>query len=222
MVISRMSSGQIIRACGLSLAASLFTVGCFTKKSEEVAESTAAPPPAAYPAGEASTSSDGAYAAPAPDAPASTAYTPAPQRSVEPAPFSLQANEQLVAHRIEKGDTLGVIAKQYGTTVSRIKSANGMTSDTIYAGKTIQVPSTGLPSLAANAPASSAPAPASTPASATSYRSPSAGGSSSGGYTGTDGSTEPYPRVESSSPPTQSGSAFPTPSFGGSSIQFSD
>ncbi len=249
-----MTSGQIIRTCGLSLAVSLFTVGCFTKKSEEVAEATAAPPPAAYPAGEASTSSpnSGSYAAPAPDAPASTAYAPVPSTSRsarKAAPFSLRGNEKLVPHTVVSGDTLGALATRYGTSVSRIQSANEMSSSKIFTGKVIQIPSSGQASYAAN---TSAPAPpAATPPvygassatsppvapvhpSSTSYRSSvPAAGSSTGGYTGTDGSTTggvsspagTYPRIESSTPPPtapQSGSALPTPSFGGSGIQFSD
>ncbi len=42
-------------------------------------------------------------------------------------------------HRVQRGDTLGAIAKRYGTTVARIKSLNGLTSDRISIGKQLRV-----------------------------------------------------------------------------------
>jgi len=43
-------------------------------------------------------------------------------------------------HRIVSGDTLYGLARKYGTSVSAIKRANGMTSDVIFKGKTIKIP----------------------------------------------------------------------------------
>jgi len=43
-------------------------------------------------------------------------------------------------HVVVKGDTLGGIARKYGTTVAAVKQANGMTSDTVVLGKKLQIP----------------------------------------------------------------------------------
>ncbi len=44
------------------------------------------------------------------------------------------------SYTIKKGDTLGAIAIRHGTTVSKIKAANGMSSDFIREGKTLKIP----------------------------------------------------------------------------------
>ncbi len=41
---------------------------------------------------------------------------------------------------VKKGDTLSGIARRYGTTVSAIKSANGLTGSTIYVGQHLYIP----------------------------------------------------------------------------------
>jgi len=41
---------------------------------------------------------------------------------------------------VKKGDTLSGIARKYGTTVSKIKSANGLKSDMIRDGKSLRIP----------------------------------------------------------------------------------
>ncbi|MEJ6602807.1 MAG: LysM peptidoglycan-binding domain-containing protein [Verrucomicrobiia bacterium] len=38
-------------------------------------------------------------------------------------------------HTVRRGDTLGAIAKKYGTSISALKSANGLNSDTIIVGQ---------------------------------------------------------------------------------------
>ncbi len=55
-------------------------------------------------------------------------------------PFVLRDGEALVSHKVQRGETLSKMATMYGTTVSRIKSANGLSSDKIYAGKSYKVP----------------------------------------------------------------------------------
>lgn len=45
-------------------------------------------------------------------------------------------------YKIKSGDTLSEIAVKYNTTVSKLKSLNGLKNDTIYAGKTLKVPTT--------------------------------------------------------------------------------
>lgn len=44
------------------------------------------------------------------------------------------------SYTIKRGDTLGAIARKHGTTVSKIKAANGMSSDFIREGKTLRIP----------------------------------------------------------------------------------
>jgi hypothetical protein len=43
-------------------------------------------------------------------------------------------------YTIKKGDTLGAIARKHGTTVAKLKAANGMSSDFIREGKTLKIP----------------------------------------------------------------------------------
>jgi nucleoid-associated protein YgaU len=43
-------------------------------------------------------------------------------------------------HTIKSGDTLSGIARKYGTSVSKLKAANGLKSDLIRAGKTLKIP----------------------------------------------------------------------------------
>lgn len=44
------------------------------------------------------------------------------------------------SYTIKKGDTLSGIARKNGTTVAKIKAANGMKSDFIREGKTLRIP----------------------------------------------------------------------------------
>ncbi len=48
------------------------------------------------------------------------------------------------AHRCASGDTLGKLAKRYGTTIPDIKRANGLRSSKIIAGKTYRIPQRGV------------------------------------------------------------------------------
>ncbi|KAL6286249.1 hypothetical protein ACE6H2_010639 [Prunus campanulata] len=41
---------------------------------------------------------------------------------------------------IEKGDTLWGLSREYGVSIDAIKEANGLTGDTIYAGKKLIIP----------------------------------------------------------------------------------
>lgn len=45
-----------------------------------------------------------------------------------------------ITHRIKRGEVLGTIAEKYGVSVSKIKRLNGLRSDNIRAGKTLQIP----------------------------------------------------------------------------------
>jgi LysM repeat protein len=44
------------------------------------------------------------------------------------------------SYTIKSGDTLGAIASRNGTTVAKLKAANGMSGDIIRAGKTLKIP----------------------------------------------------------------------------------
>lgn len=44
------------------------------------------------------------------------------------------------SYTIKSGDSLGAIARKNGTTVAKIKAANGLSSDMIRAGKTLKIP----------------------------------------------------------------------------------
>jgi LysM repeat protein len=41
---------------------------------------------------------------------------------------------------VKGGDTLWGLSKKYGTSVTKIKKANGLSSDTIVNGKTLKIP----------------------------------------------------------------------------------
>ncbi|HRQ89524.1 MAG TPA: LysM peptidoglycan-binding domain-containing protein, partial [Bacteroidia bacterium] len=127
-----------------AFALALASVGCIGNKNPDVAADAPAPPPAAYPDTSSSLAGGGAGpvpstgAAPIPSA-ATVAGSSAPSTPA-PAPFSLREGEQLVAHQIQSGETLSVIAAKYNSSISRIQAANGMKDTKIYAGKTLQIP----------------------------------------------------------------------------------
>lgn len=76
--------------------------------------------------------------------------------SSRPVPASIK---QGTTYTIQKGDTLGSIAKRSGLTVNEIKLANGLKSDRIIAGKKLSIPKKGevkAPAVAAPIPAKAA------------------------------------------------------------------
>jgi len=243
-----------------AIAMASVSVGCIGNKNKEVADAPP-PPPAAYPdtsgplAGAAhGTVAPGAVSpVPSMASNASTNQASAPA----PAPFSLREGEQLVPHQIQSGENLSNIAAKYNSSISRIQAANGMTDTKIFAGKTLQIPTSAPPaplaqasglsqaplggaySGAATAPVAptysaassgaypSAVAPPSVPSVPTAPAYPSAAGAT-GGISAppvpqTTGSLPGYPASTSypRTAPTSSPS-FPTPSFEGSRVQFSN
>lgn len=48
-------------------------------------------------------------------------------------------------YTVQRGDTLFSIAQRFGTTVDAIKSANGLTSDSIFVGQELVIPGAGMP-----------------------------------------------------------------------------
>lgn len=240
------------------------SVGCFTTKKDEVADAPP-PPPAAYPDTSGalyggSTTAPGAVPGIPSNATnatvAATNRTPSPAPA--PAPFSLREGEQLVPHQIQSGENLSSIAAKYNSSISRIQAANGMTDTKIFAGKTLQVPTSAPPTNLAQSPApataplggaypGAAPAPvapthapapsgaypstmsppaAPTVPTAPAYPSAASGGGAiaappvpqaGGSLPGYPASTS-YPRTT----PTAPSPSFPTPSFEGSRVQFSN
>jgi len=54
-------------------------------------------------------------------------------------------------HTVRRGESLGAIARAYGTTVSRLKKDNGLTSNLIHPGQELRVGSGSAPSGASSA-----------------------------------------------------------------------
>ena len=243
-----------------AIAMASVSVGCIGNKNKEVADAPP-PPPAAYP------DTSGPLAGAAHGTVAPGAVSPVPSMATNaatnrasapaPAPFSLREGEQLVPHQIQSGENLSNIAAKYNSSISRIQAANGMTDTKIFAGKTLQIPTSAPPaplaqasglsqaplggaySGAATAPVAptysaassgaypSAVAPPSVPSVPTAPAYPSAAGAT-GGISAppvpqTTGSLPGYPASTSypRTAPTSSPS-FPTPSFEGSRVQFSN
>ncbi len=70
-----------------------------------------------------------------------------------PAPAAAPAVAASTSHTVVRGDTLGGIARRYGSSSAAIKQANGMTSDTVVLGKQLVIPGSSGP--IASAPAAS-------------------------------------------------------------------
>jgi LysM repeat protein len=68
--------------------------------------------------------------------------------AVQPAPVTTSTSDYV----IQSGDTLSKIASKFGTTVTALKQLNGLSSDLIYAGKTLKVSGTVVPAAAPAAP----------------------------------------------------------------------
>jgi membrane-bound lytic murein transglycosylase D len=48
---------------------------------------------------------------------------------------------RLRTHRVRRGQTLGAIARRYGTTVRALRSHNGLRGDQVRAGQVLRIPS---------------------------------------------------------------------------------
>lgn len=75
--------------------------------------------------------------APYPAAPAPRPTAPPPAPKPAPAPPKPAAARY---HTVVKGDTLFSISRKYNVTVPKLKSTNGLSSDTIRIGQTLRVP----------------------------------------------------------------------------------
>jgi LysM repeat protein len=54
--------------------------------------------------------------------------------------FGSKSSRKGGSYTIKSGDNLGSIARRNGTTVAKLKAANGLSSDNIRAGKTLKIP----------------------------------------------------------------------------------
>jgi len=60
-------------------------------------------------------------------------------RRVQPM-LAKRPEENLVIHRVKKGDTLGGLAMKYGSTVKLIQKANGLATSMLRVGRTLNIP----------------------------------------------------------------------------------
>jgi LysM repeat protein/D-Tyr-tRNAtyr deacylase len=67
--------------------------------------------------------------------PTTVPMTGSPVTETEPAPSNY------VTYQVVSGDSLWAIANRFGTTIAAIKEANHLTSDAIFAGQTLRIPS---------------------------------------------------------------------------------
>lgn len=79
-----------------------------------------------------------AYSAPKKSTPTSSSATK--KKTTASAGPSKKASTASKRHTIQKGDTLYGIARSGGTTVAKLKAANGLTSDLIRPGQTLKIP----------------------------------------------------------------------------------
>jgi hypothetical protein len=63
-------------------------------------------------------------------------YTPPKKRKFSTSKSKIKGG----SYTIKQGDSLSAIAKRNGTTVAKLKAANGLKSDLIRAGKTLKIP----------------------------------------------------------------------------------
>jgi len=75
------------------------------------------------------------YAYSAPETPAA-----APKKTTASSSAKKATSTSSKRHTVKKGDTLYGIARSSGTTVAKLKSANGLTSDLIRPGQTLKIP----------------------------------------------------------------------------------
>lgn len=71
-----------------------------------------------------------------------------------PPPGTLFANRgNTVQHKVQRGESLSVIANRYGTTVSAIRSANNLTSSSLAIGQELKIPAASRAASSSNLPA---------------------------------------------------------------------
>ncbi|MGJ8696063.1 MAG: LysM peptidoglycan-binding domain-containing protein [Verrucomicrobiaceae bacterium] len=66
--------------------------------------------------------------------------TPKPVAKPKPKPKPVVVKPKSIRHTVTKGDTLYGLSRKYGTTVSKIQKANGISGSNIRTGSTILIP----------------------------------------------------------------------------------
>jgi nucleoid-associated protein YgaU len=66
--------------------------------------------------------------------------TPRPSASPSPEPSASPSLSVRTTYRVKRGDTLVAIAKRFGTSVTKIRALNGMTSSAIKIGQVLKIP----------------------------------------------------------------------------------
>lgn len=86
-----------------------------------------------------------APAKPAPSTASTSSAKPKPKTTASSTPkkkttTTVKKSSSGRTHTVTKGDTLYGLARKYGTTVTKIKSANGMSGDMIRLGQKVKIP----------------------------------------------------------------------------------
>ena len=97
---------------------------------------TASPAPSASQAGVAASPSTMTPAAPTP----TVTPSPVPTLAISPSPSPSPSASAALTYRVQKGDTLIGIATRFGTSVTAIRSLNGLTSTVIHVGQVLRIP----------------------------------------------------------------------------------
>ncbi len=100
--------------------------GMGTSSGRRPVSVASAPPPTSDPGYQA--------VAPSPSPPPSTASAPSPAPRPSPPPAAART------HTVQRGDTLWGLSRRYNTSVRAIQNANGLSSDLIRIGQTLQIP----------------------------------------------------------------------------------
>lgn len=66
--------------------------------------------------------------------------TQAPKPAPKPKPKSVKVKPKTIRHTVVKGDTLWGLSRKYGSSVSKIQKANGLSGTKIINGRTLVIP----------------------------------------------------------------------------------
>ncbi len=97
-------------------------------------------------------------------------FNPVKMKQIQGGTVASTSSGSYTTYRVKSGDTLGAIARRYGTTVNNIKSWNGLRSNTIKVGQRLRIYGKG------SAPATTASSSSSSSSSGTTVATTSSGG----------------------------------------------